>query len=202
MSEISKRRHSLTKKTAIRLSKKALNETDLFLKNQIKKTDDPLSVVIKSHLYVESLLNQIITLVFPVPKPILNKNFSYKIDSLLSLDLFPSTEILRKLQHLNILRNKFAHNYKYKILSKDIEPLLMGVKLNKKISNNLKLRNALAYIVMYLEALKNVYQVLPFSFLLYSFDKVFSRDMTYNKSKITSMLKDKKIDAFLEHLKI
>ncbi|MDH4358484.1 MAG: hypothetical protein OEV37_00845 [Candidatus Berkelbacteria bacterium] len=93
-------------------------------KAYINNTGDDLSVILKSHLFVEILINRIILLVIPHPKRIEDQRFSEKIKLLSDLDYFPhGWELYEKLNALNKIRNGFAHNYKNEIDRKHLETL-------------------------------------------------------------------------------
>jgi hypothetical protein len=80
-------------------------------------SDDALSFVITSHLFIETFINEIIRKKFSKSFLILNKrefSFSLKLDLLKSKNYFDDNLYL-DLQLINTLRNKFAHNLNYDI---------------------------------------------------------------------------------------
>jgi hypothetical protein len=95
------------------------------------KTEVDSSIVLKTHLYIEHQLNEIIKLNFPRPSKLIKKYFLDKIDLLYSMHYFPPTsDLYEKLKVLNSIRNDFGHNYKCQI---DAEKLsIFSPRGNKK----------------------------------------------------------------------
>ncbi len=80
--------------------------------------DDPLHLVIRSHLYTEVMLNAVIRKNFKNPEKIIDFSYSQKIKILYALGKLDN-QLSADLSQLNQLRNKFAHNLKYDIAEFD-----------------------------------------------------------------------------------
>lgn len=89
---------------------------------KIHSETDPLALVIKAHLFVESFLDEIIRKKFRNSEKILdNRDFSFylKLEILRSKN-YLDEKIYSDISVLNNLRNKFAHNLFYDISDFDI----------------------------------------------------------------------------------
>jgi hypothetical protein len=80
--------------------------------------DDPLHLIIRSHLYTEVMLNTVIRNNFKNPEKIIDFSYSQKIKILFALGKLDN-QLYADLNQLNQLRNKFAHNLKYDIAEFD-----------------------------------------------------------------------------------
>lgn len=84
----------------------------------IYSIDDPLHLVIRSHLYTEVMLNSIIKNNFTNSEKIVEYSYFQKIQLLVALGKLDN-RLSADLIHLNKLRNKFAHNLHYNIADFD-----------------------------------------------------------------------------------
>jgi hypothetical protein len=79
---------------------------------RIRKHDDELGIVLKGHLFMEHLINQIISAKCKSPNKILEDTraytFSIKTQLLFSMGLLPEP-IFRNITKMNTIRNKLAH---------------------------------------------------------------------------------------------
>jgi len=80
--------------------------------------DDPLHIIIRSHLYTEVMLNAVIRKNFKNPEKIIDFSYSQKIRILSAIGKLDN-QLYADLSQLNQLRNKFAHNLKYDIAEFD-----------------------------------------------------------------------------------
>lgn len=80
--------------------------------------DDPLHLIIRSHLYTEVMLNAVIRKNFKNPEKIIDFSYSQKIKTLFALGKLDNL-LYSDLIQLNQLRNKFSHNLKYDIAEFD-----------------------------------------------------------------------------------
>lgn len=76
--------------------------------------EDELGIILKGHLIVEYLLNRIIENKLSGSNRKLSSHFSYKVDILCKHKLLP-TYLQKNINHLNMLRNGFAHQLDYEI---------------------------------------------------------------------------------------
>lgn len=154
------------------------NFCDRHLKNQ----KDPTILILKSHLYIENILDQILKEVLPNPKKLLDKKFSEKIDIFEALNISPN--ITEKLRTLNKIRNKFSHNLDYNLTKKNLEPLIKGLKLNKKSKISILLNYSLGWLTGYLTALKCINSILPFLSSCANNRNIFDKDPGFDFSSI------------------
>ena len=92
----------ISKEDAQRISLKESSEMNSFWRKHCAKISDPLTLIVKSHLFIENLLNEILTLCLPNSKAILAKStFSYKIMLFESLNLAPNNQLVRKIRKVN-----------------------------------------------------------------------------------------------------
>src|SRR2546422_75986 len=85
---------------------------------RLKKHEDELGIVLKTHLLVEYLLNTIIKERCKSPEKILKDHrsfpFSVKLQIVYSMGLLPEF-VFKNIAKLNGLRNEFAHNLSVRI---------------------------------------------------------------------------------------
>ncbi len=81
----------------------------------LRHGEEELGLIIKGHLFIEFIMNQIIEFEFKIPKIFLNDNrtnsFLVKLNTLYSLGLLPK-HIYQNITTVNKLRNQYAHNLK------------------------------------------------------------------------------------------
>ncbi len=119
------------------------------------KENDPIILLLRSHLYSESLLERIITFMLPRgDKLIENGNLTYhnKLVVVEALDCLPDI-IVSSLRNLNKVRNQCAHELNRKITDGDItrigSPLgkeFTRLKRKAKFDDTLLLRFIVAFI--------------------------------------------------------
>jgi len=89
---------------------------------EVFNQDDPLHVIIRGHLRVESLLIRLIEEDLKVPEAldVTSLNFPTKVDLAIALKLIPPhwDRILRR---LNQIRNRFAHKIESDVTQQDID---------------------------------------------------------------------------------
>lgn len=96
------------------------DEIDKLLVYTLKK--DETSVVLKSHLYLEQIIDKMIIKFAINPELILDDTFRKKVDFLYSIAII-TKDFREKLLFINNIRNKFSHDYDYKIFGKDLRKL-------------------------------------------------------------------------------
>jgi hypothetical protein len=84
------------------------------LLTDIYTIDADLPLVVTAHLYFETLVNAIIVKAFPKPDGILKFNYSSKITILFSAGHLDDS-VYGDLKLLGTLRNKFAHQFDYRL---------------------------------------------------------------------------------------
>jgi hypothetical protein len=90
---------------------------------QILQGEDPLGVVVRSHVYIERLLNEYIETVVPSPKHLEKAGLEYWQKVALATALGLDPELSSALQCLGTLRNRFAHTEKDQLTDDDSKNL-------------------------------------------------------------------------------
>lgn len=110
----------LSKRASELYSLSEKESSDFYNKN-ILGSKDELSIVLKTHLYLEFNIDKILSLALPTPKEILKIKFSDKVKILGSLNFLPINKvIIEKIKVVNTIRNKFSHKLDYKLTNEDI----------------------------------------------------------------------------------
>lgn len=80
---------------------------------KLRRDEDELGLIIKGHLFVEVVVNQIVSKRCKNPKVILSDHrtysFAVKLQMLYQMGLIPD-HIYQNIQKVNKIRNQFAHN--------------------------------------------------------------------------------------------
>lgn len=124
--------------------------------------------IITGHIQIETLLNEIIKLVFPKYKKIIKHEFDFiqKWRIIQALDVIPNKLIRQKIELINNIRNGIAHNLDYQFNKEDIEKLKVNFEKYKskiKFDQDLVHYN-ISYILGYLEALIKIIKEKNISF--------------------------------------
>jgi hypothetical protein len=109
------------------------NEKEIDLIFSALKNEDPLGVVIRGHLYVESQLIQLLEEALPDPGAIdlTRLNFPTKLDLAVALKVIKETE-KRGYAGLNSLRNHLAHNIDVELRESDEKRLYQALSESQK----------------------------------------------------------------------
>lgn len=166
------------------------------------KGADLLTVVLKSHLYIENLLDKFFLFCLPKPKYIIEKKFYDKVKIFESLGLSPSDKLIQRLLALNTIRNKYAHNLNYTPRLVDLKVLIDDIKLLKGNNRN-KLTRGIVFTISYLHGALDAERQLPFSFACIRNKKIYNKEKAINVKKIMKKIypKNEAVDL-LENLKI
>lgn len=195
-------KNSLTPKTAQRIKTSEGKKFDIFLKKHILENKDNLSVVLKSHLFIEGLLDEMLKSSVPHPNKFLEKKFSEKVSILEALGFFDSRPLIKeKIVGLNKLRNDYAHDLDYTIKNKDLDILLKETKIGKRNSIRKKLMRSLSGLMGYLQALSAVNKQIPFFMASARGKSIYLKDKGYNSREIAENYEKKGIKTFLENMK-
>ena len=83
-----------------------------------------LAHILKSHLYIEQILERLIKKKIPKPNHLFKNqiSFSLKLDLALSLNAIPE-KYVGPIKSLNGIRNKYAHNANYQVTFDDLNAL-------------------------------------------------------------------------------
>jgi len=123
--EIQDEKELLKKLKEIKIINNQNLHLEIFGANLIKTLNDEsnaLSLVLKSHLYIEIFLDYIIKKKFKNNKLLLDRSFSFfqKLKILMSKN-YLTDKLFKTIELLNIIRNKYAHNLKYNIAEFNFE---------------------------------------------------------------------------------
>lgn len=148
---------------------------------------DEASVILKSHLFLEQTLEKTINCFAENPEFILRENFRIKTIFLYSIGVIDKT-FLDRLLFVNTIRNKFSHEYGYKISKEDMNKISKLSSMQITIPSNLITFYRAKEAIMFIAAVSRLEQVLG---ILIKLNKPLSRKIfmeviksVYNKKKI------------------
>lgn len=148
---------------------------------------DELSLVLKSHLEVEKIINNLILIILPKPSKIIKEyTFTQKINLLEALNMFPKPLIYEKLRKLNDIRNDFSHEQKSTLKEEDVLVLEKGYDA-KAESVQKRYISSIYRIIGYLLAIHDANLVLPYLESCQRNNAILARDPGY---KIKEVAKD------------
>ncbi len=110
------------------------------LLRQIYQLNEPLSIVVTGHLFIETFLDAIIEKKFNHSELILENRgftFSLKLDTL-KVKNYLDDNLYLDIKSLNSLRNKYSHNLLYNIADFDFSSFLYLDLIYKAIPHNSK----------------------------------------------------------------
>lgn len=172
---------SKRKAEAITIQRK--KEMDKFFKNHWLSSNDILTIILKTHLYIEICMDSLFVKLLPKPQKILKKRFADKIDLFEALALnYPPDEkglFIEKLRAINRIRNSFAHDLNKDLSLEDIKPLLKNLRINSNTSKITRLKVGLQHLIGYLHFMKIFNETFPFAASCMRNEKNFKRDKGY-----------------------
>jgi len=127
-------------------------------------------------------LDEIFTLAIPNPDYIIDRKFYDKVKIFEALNLSPSGDYIKKLLAINNLRNKYAHNLKYKLTKKDLQNLINRRPVGK--GNNITVTSGFTDVIAYMHALIVLLKIVPFTYISKSYNKIFLKQKGYEFNKI------------------
>ena len=146
---------------------------------------DETSVVLKSHLYLEQVINKVIIKFAKNPEEFLKESFYKKIIFLYSIGVI-SKDFFDRISVINNIRNKFSHNFKYKLSSEEKSLLskLIGPRVNipKKLikfyrsEESLLFSTIVANLILILRLILKIDKDLSRDILLESIERVSSKN--------------------------
>lgn len=176
---------------------------DAFFERHINENKDVITLVLKAHLYIEGLIEDILSSVLVKPEKINRKRFSDKLDifEAMNLDFF-SGNLMNKLRSLNRLRNELAHRLNKNLSESDIQPLMENVKFKKDSSLEKKLACAMRYLVSYLH-----FVVVANKYFVFVLDckrnaSIFEKDIGYQEKSIFAAYPLLEIKILLMNMKM
>lgn len=180
------RKNLIRKASSYALKQKS--EMDSFYKSHCLKNSDTLSIILKSHLYIENCLDEILRMNIPNPESILKKRFSDKLDIFIALNLgWPPGNgfIEEKLRLINKIRNSFAHNLNKKLTIEELQQLASGLTEVKSLDVH-KLKNVLMGIIANLNALVAINEFYPILNFKYRNKEMLKRDLFWSETFLAS----------------
>ncbi|NQT23540.1 MAG: hypothetical protein HQ579_08925 [Candidatus Omnitrophica bacterium] len=171
------------KKTAKKKTLQLKREMDRFYKKHILNSNDPVIIILKTHLYLENCIDRFFLKILPCPDRILKKSFSVKIDFFEALKLgYPpdNTNVVKKLRQINRIRNLFSHNLEKRLTKPDISELIKNIRLDKKAPLTFKLKRALQHFIGYFHALLALNDFFPFLQTYLRNKEIFKQDKGWN----------------------
>lgn len=195
----------ISKEDAKKISLEDKREMDAFWGRHCASITDPLTLIVKCHLFIESSVNELLTHCLPNPRRILEKSsFSFKLHLFEALNLSPNKILVKKIREINKLRNDFVHDLDKKLTTKDIKEITKDLRVDPSATPLQKLLSVLHYIIGYLHALKTMEKIFPFALICVRNKKILNRDKGYihSKGKFREVYPYKEIREILENLKL
>jgi uncharacterized protein YutE (UPF0331/DUF86 family) len=168
----------LSKKEIENVKKRLDRENTKRMRRIFSSQNNLLSIVLKGHLIIESLIDDILQIYNGSEGNIRDKRFSDKIDILKFCSII-SLHTYKKLKTLNRIRNSFAHNLNYKPTHEELNHFLgkNSGKTPRRISD--KIAQGIIYQIGYLDFIKNFNQYHPFLATTLARHEVFQKDLAY-----------------------
>lgn len=196
-----------TVKEAIFLKKKAMTEAVGFIQKYLR-TKNVLTITLKSHLYIEGVINSIIkSSIQNIPdKRILYMEFATKVTILRQLgfeNLTGDYNTFAKLVALNKLRNKFSHNIDFKVTpnDKNLKILLENLKEKPNSSVVANLKRAILSLLGSMCSIRDMQSTAPFLTNIICNKKYYEKDRAFLFPKILDIYKEAGLPEFLKALK-
>lgn len=98
----------------------------------ISVDQDELGLVLRSHLYIENLLDELLSLLIPFPEHVEEMSLTYANKVRLACAMGLDRELKSMLLVLGAIRNKFSHNLHQKIDSEMVKNLHGSVHENTR----------------------------------------------------------------------
>lgn len=179
-------RNKKAKKELFKIADRKAKSLDLKIESEIKtfwkkhcsrKTDE-LTIVLKCHLFIESCLDDLISLALPNPKSILEKSsFFQKIILFEALNFSTDKSLVKKLAAINKIRNGYIHNLDRSFTKKELVWLKRNLDVKtKKLSFKDILAN-LHYLIGYFHAERTITKTFPFITNLKRNDTLIEKDI-------------------------
>lgn len=153
--------------------------------------DDPLTMVVKAHLYIESVLNKLIATYLENPKALDLERmpFAQKIQLGISLGLIDRRE-KRALIGLNRIRNRFVHNLEAALTEKDAAALLaeLSARDQQRVQRCLEMFGVKQGT--YMETLSMIFTVLYMKYLTLAEGLALLRDSGISRETIIARLRE------------
>lgn len=175
---------------------------DDFLNQDFHNNDQNLIFVLKAHLFMEFLIDEIFNIALPNPKMITRMSFSQKLKIYEAIGFDnDDEEFLAAVNLVNDIRNKYGHNIKFKLSSHEATILINKVKLDgKKLggrSNRERFDGLVLYVLAYLRVMVSLHKLFPLMSAYFKNVDSFEKDKWFKSKGVDKILK-KEIRLFME----
>jgi len=170
--------------TGVKIFNKSIEEAMTLYNKHLKGTEDIQGLVLKTHLIVEKLINDIILLSFIQPKEIIKMKFSVKLAIYEAMNIDFSNATIKELKILNKIRNRFAHNLNYIIPRSTLLQLIPEDKKHELNGTVEILKSFGLYTLSFLIGTKSTLQKFPYLFICVQNRKLYEKDVGFNYNNI------------------
>lgn len=191
----------LDENEAKQIAKKIDEEGALYVKKYIVPIKDDLLLVLKTHLIIEKLIEEILSAMLVKPDEIIEMNFFRKIQIIEALGI-KNNNIIVKLKALNSLRNKFAHNLDYKIKNEDLSIFFSYSTLKRANNISLQLIQIAAWTIYFLMSAREFYLDLPFYMQCNDNKERLKRDKGFDIDAINEIYNRMNLDAYINAMRL
>lgn len=181
-----------------KLFEKSYKETMMLYNHHLKNTRDIQGLVLKIHLIVEKLLDDILILSFTKPDEIVKMRFKSKIAIYEAMNIDFCNAMIKELKILNSIRNKFAHNLDYKIPKSilfQLTPKDHKHELNRALDI---LKSFSINILSFLIGTKSTLKAFPYLFICIQNRNLYEKDVGFNYKKIIEWYNKKDIYEYFK----
>lgn len=160
-----------------KIKRQALKEKKKFYKEIFSSDSAVLSIIIKSHLVVENLVDRILKFSSSHSHHVVDRMGFAQKNEILKFSSLINEGTYEKIKALNNIRNKFAHNVKYEPSFSEIKLLTEG-----KIKNRDKhkmLIGSVQYLIGWLTFIEQISKHYPFLLILLNKSDILKKDRLY-----------------------
>lgn len=184
------------------IANKIKNEGEQYIKKYITNNKENLTLVLKTHLIMEKIIDEILSAALVDAKEIKeDMTFRKKISVIQALGI-GRLNIIDKLKSYNALRNKFAHNLDYAVKMEDISLFLTDSRLIKNGNVHDLLIQVSAYIIYFLMGVREYHQKFPFYISCFDNQLRFKRDKGFSIKNIQDKYDFMGMEEYLSMLRL
>ena len=176
----------LNKEEGERIKQLSSKQVDIFLKTHFIPSTDLLTKILKAHLYIEGLINEIIKNTFPYPNDLIGQKFYAKILLLNATGPVLYKPVFSRLKALNAIRNNFSHNLNYKPSETEANKLILFTSI-KETNNERKIIRGLMSLIGSLEYICAITKSLPYLMTCLRNEALFDHDKGFNKKEVIKL---------------
>ena len=181
-------KYNEAKKELFKIANKKAKNLDLKIESEIKAfwdkhcsgETDELTIILKCHLFIETCLNDLISLSLPNPEIILEKSsFFQKIILFEALNVSLNKSLIKKLKAINKIRNNYIHNLDKSFTEKELRWLKKNLSVKTKDFSFKDILSNLHYLIGYFHAERTITRSFPFIANLKRNDALIKKDICY-----------------------